>query len=179
MERADMSPLPVASFVVIGSEQLAREFERLDQKVQKQAAREALSVGAGQIASAMKASTQFKDVTGILRRGIKPRPGKGDRTGTVSVLIRSDVTARQYIAAHKAMGRKPGAIAVAEKNFAGKASQKYRVFYSRLVDFGHRGPFGGGKPTPPHPFARMAFDSVAEEAADVIVDTLGSKIEEM
>jgi HK97 gp10 family phage protein len=39
-----------------------------------------------------------------------------------------------------------------------------KVYYPPFVAYGHAGPHGSGKRTPPHPYLRPAFDSHKEEA---------------
>ncbi len=41
---------------------------------------------------------------------------------------------------------------------------KNKDYYPAYVEYGHAGPHGSGKRTPPHPYLRPAFDSHKEEA---------------
>ena len=58
------------------------------------------------------------------------------------------------------------------RSFARNMNGRYRVFYDRFVEYGHKGPDGSNATTPPHSFGQAGFDAAADAAAQAIENAI-------
>lgn len=174
MAATDKILLPTASMSVTGSEELQAVFLELDGKVQRTVARKALKVGDAPILSAMRSLIVTR--SGLLEGSLAIRAGRGDHQGITSMLISANATAEKFATAREGQNKLSAAAGV-RKRFKGKMSATYKVFYARLVEFGHAGKYPDSDTTPEHSFARAGFDATCEGAADKIEETLFDGIE--
>jgi hypothetical protein len=169
-------PLPATSITVTAGEDLQAAFLEIDKQVQRKIARKALRIGDVPIVDAMR--SLIVDRSGLLAGSLSMRPGKGDRKGITSMLISANATAEAFATAREGQGKLSAAAGV-RKRYANRMSATYVVFYARMVEFGHKGPYGSPASTPEHSFARAGFDATVDDAADKIEDSLISGIEEV
>jgi hypothetical protein len=146
-----------AVFAIIDGDILATRLEATGQAARK-IARGALKAGGSPMLAAIQ--SRIHDVSGLLRRGLRLRAGRGDWQGRYSMLI-SSWTTRETFAK-----KKPGA-----KVAPGGARDRYRVYYGIMVEYGHRNAHGGGQ-TPEHPFVRPGFDATAESTGQLVEQML-------
>jgi hypothetical protein len=118
---------------------------------------------------AMKANIHRR--TGLLAAGLRLRNGRGDRPGRTSVYISSVTTRQRFASGNRRRKRKVA---------AGRARDRYRVYYGPMVEVGHAIVAGGKEVgrVPPYPWMRPAFDALVEQAAQVIETRLGDRLEE-
>lgn len=169
-----MSVFPTTSLVILGSEELRRALSDIEPNIQRQYARRALRAGGMPLLAAMR--SRIKSRTGLLAGSLKLRAGRGDRKGRTSLLISANVTAAAMASHYERIGRR-GKMNELRDRYKNRENASYKVWWARAVEFGHKGPFGSEKATPPHSFARAGFDSTAENAADIIEEKLLSDIE--
>lgn len=145
---------------------LAAALEALPRAVSHGVARSALKDASSPVLTAVRAG--IRSETGLLLSGTNIRNARGDRAGRVAVLI-SSVASREKMAAMKPR------LHVA----AGRGEDRYRIYYGRFVEFGHRigrGP-DADKLVGQRPFMRPGFDASAEAAATAMEEALGEGID--
>ncbi len=168
----DILPTITQEVQPVGIMELRAKYESMTEKVQKTIARESMKPGAELIRLAMVSRIHSR--TGLLAKGTKLRVAKGDVPGRVALLV-SAVASASVVAKHLAMaGRSSQAVALLKRH---RKDYKYRIFYSRMVEYGHAGPKNSAARTPAHSFARAGFDAVQDQAGDLIVESLGENIQ--
>jgi HK97 gp10 family phage protein len=181
-----MSMMPYVSLQVQGTQQLADDFGMLERKDGKVYARKAMKLGAVPIMAAAAASAVYEDRTGLLRMSARAVPGKGDREGRTSILIRWTATVGAFIQHLKEKGFSEKKLADVQRlliyKYLGNIGARYDVFYARMVEFGHQASgwyanIPGAQFVKAHPFARPAFDATVDTAADIIEESLAAQIE--
>lgn len=188
-----MSMMPNTRVEVQARDGLSDYFDQLDKATQRQAGRDALHAGADPMVSAVKGG--IHNVTGLLQSGVAARPGKGDRPGIVSLLIKSVSTANIWLHGSarkfyidKKTGKKiyvkgfdsltAKERARIEAKYMDKINSPYLVYYARMVEEGHAAPYhrGGPKVVQGYPFEAPGFDATVETAADAIEDKLAANV---
>jgi len=122
---APNSPVLGKFFVKVDQQKAAALDSRLVAmgKAGARISRAALKDAAAPMVGAMRSRVRKR--TGLLGRSIKARAARGDRPGRVAVLITAVATRGAWLKS----GRKAA---------AGRKSSKYRVYYARMVEKGHR-----------------------------------------
>jgi hypothetical protein len=149
--------IPVVEFVLDGGAEIADAMSRLSRTELKEV-RVDLRAALEPMAAAARALVHSE--SGLLARSLKVRLGRGDFPGRYSVFISATAT-RRAVAKFRSSGVRARVLA------AGKATDRYGVFYARPLESGHRNPTAktGLAQTPAHEFAQPAFDATAEGVA--------------
>lgn len=144
-----MSTAFSATLTLIGGKELDAALSRIEQRLQPKILVKATREAAKIVLASARASGAFKDQTGLLRKHLHIK--------------------------NRASMKRVGSLVLTGKRKDLNIPDDSKGYYPTAVEYGHRHGWGG-RPVPPHPYLRPAFDSNVEKAVEIIRETTWNEI---